>query len=165
MLTLNDATKLLQLCPICPDIQNTILIFFLGYGTPSSGVLKKLIEQINTIDIYKSYHDNIKTLWRAKIFLNNDIFLTQNDYTSYEHCELLCDLKIAYLDINKYVYEINYSTENLKRRLYSMSRGRLLEMINNMERFRYGEYGTPTANIIRNAPIKDDDNDSGYDSC
>jgi len=32
-----------------------------------------------------------------------------------------------------------------------------------MDRFRYGEYGTPTANIIRNIPIKDDDDDADYD--
>jgi len=165
MTTLQEATNLIQLLPIPPDLQNKILILFLGLGTPSTTQIKKLITQMNNRKIFTDFNIDInnKSLWRFKIFMNFNSILSEYNYTSYEHAELLCDLKIAYLDIINYQNKINYNLQEYKRSLYAMSRGRLLEMVNNMDRFRYGEYGTPTANIIRNIPIKDDDDDADYD--
>ena len=41
--------------------------------------------------------------------MNFNSILSQYKYTSYEHAEVLCDLKIAYLDINNYQNNINYN--------------------------------------------------------
>ena len=165
MTTLQEATNLIQLLPIPRDIQNKILLLFISFGTTSAIQIRKQITIMNNRKIFTEYNINtdIKTLWRFKIFMNFNSILSQYKYTSYEHAEVLCDLKIAYLDINNYQNNINYNLQEYKKTLYAMSRGRLLEMLHNFDRFRYGEYGTPTANIIRRAPIKYDESDLELD--
>ena len=94
MLNVNDATKLLNLCPICPDIKNKILIFFLGYGTISANQIQKQIIIMNNNNIGCLCENEYKTLWRYHIFNNHnrlfDNFVVKNLITLYE-------LKIAYL--------------------------------------------------------------------
>ena len=75
MLTLNDATKILELCNIPVVIQNKILLSFISFGTPESHIIKKYITAMNNDDMmndtYIMNNDNLKTLWRYKVTLTN----------------------------------------------------------------------------------------------
>ena len=74
MLTFNDASKILGLCQIPFDIQNKILLLFIGFGTPISQIIKSQIKCLDTsfngsfveIIILK----NEITLCKFKVFLN-----------------------------------------------------------------------------------------------
>ena len=79
MLTIIEATEFLNLCPICPDIQNKILMLFIGInGTPTSNMIKSQIKcsdtSFNGCLVEKIILKNdVNTLWRLKVFLNKGI--------------------------------------------------------------------------------------------
>lgn len=62
MLTFNDAAILLGLCNIPTDIQKQILLYFLSYGTNTSGLIKFEIEKMNKRPIYAKLLYTEKTL-------------------------------------------------------------------------------------------------------
>ena len=78
MISINDAAKILGLCNIPPDVQNKILLLFIGFGSPTSRIIKQQLEYSDT-----SFNDSlferiilendINTLWRLKVFLNGGI--------------------------------------------------------------------------------------------
>jgi hypothetical protein len=78
MLTFIDASKILGLCQIPTDIQNKILLLFIGFGSPTSRIIKQQLEYSDT-----SFNDSlferiilendVNTLWRLKVFLNGGI--------------------------------------------------------------------------------------------
>ena len=99
MLTIIEATELLSKCPICPDIQNKILMLFIGFGTPISQIIKSQIKCSDTnfngsLAERIILENDVNTLWRIKVFLNKGIsfksLYIKNLRISYE-------LQIAYL--------------------------------------------------------------------
>jgi len=145
----SSTQKLFNSLPI--DIQNKILMLIFGYGTPSAVEIKKLINRMNIPKLWKSLNTdaNSKTLWRFQMWMNNRIMPRYLKCTSYEHAELLCDIRIAYVAINAYEAETNFIIKSHKCSLKRMSQGRLLEMKHGIDVFKYGSFGTQTANIIR----------------
>ena len=146
---MSSIQKLFNLLPT--DIQKKILILIFGYGTSSAVVIKKLINQMNIPKLWESLNTdaNSRTLWRFQMWVNNRIMPRYLKCTSYEHAELLCDIRIAYVNINAYEAETNLIIKSHKCSLKRMSRSRLLEMEHGIDVFKYGSFGTQTANIIR----------------
>ena len=132
MLTLNDAKNLLKTFHISDDIQNKILLLFISLGTPTANIIKPECLKLSGIT---HYDDNIKTLWRLKLYNSNYSLYNINHSIIKEYYSRLnishCDLSAASLNavIKSYLYNMFY----------------------NLDKFHYGEYGTPTANMIRNA--------------
>ena len=131
MLTIYQATKILELCSISYDIQQKILIFFLSYGTPSSCIIKVDIEEMT--NFYKTNLKYIKsfvypTLWKyttrggwPKPFENQS-----EDYN--EKFEYLHELDIAYV---KYcIPELYTEIEISQQKIQALTKIRLNKMIN-----------------------------------
>jgi hypothetical protein len=62
MLTIIEATELLNLCRIPFDIQGKILMFFLSYGTSCSGLIKFEVEKMYKNPSYKKLLYTERTL-------------------------------------------------------------------------------------------------------
>ena len=98
MSTLNDVTEILGLCQIPFDIQNKILLLFIGFGTPISQIIKSQIKCLDTTFngslVERIILQNEMTLWKFKVFLNGGI-------SSYNLCiknlRAIYELRIAYL--------------------------------------------------------------------
>ena len=154
MLSFEEATKLLQLCQIPYDVQQKILILFLGYGTPSANIIKPQIKYL-----YNKFHNSSLveriilendtfTLWRIKVLLNNcKCFNT----LCIKNPRVLYELQIAYLKNGSYDWERFTCISNLLEIIETDSTSDLFEMFNNLDKNNYDYLGTPTANIIRNA--------------
>ena len=85
MLTIIEAVEFLNLCPICPDIQNKILMLFIGInGTPTSTIIKLQIKCLNNSfksSLFKKFIlENDLTLWFLKLYLNKAINLNKLDH-------------------------------------------------------------------------------------
>ena len=99
MLTFIDASKILGLCQIPTDIQNKILLLFIGFGTPISQMIKNqtkcsdtsfngsLVERI-------ILENDVNTLWRLKVFLNGGITFVPS---CIKNLRPKYELEIAYL--------------------------------------------------------------------
>jgi hypothetical protein len=154
MLTIIEAIKILNLCPICSDIQNKILMLFIGIsGTYTSNIMKSLIKCPDTSfngslveRIILENDDN--TLWRLKVFLNKCIsfksLYIRNLRTSYE-------LEIAYLSNGSNKLERIERISGLLEAIKTNSDSDLFGMFYNLDKDRYLYLGTPSANIIHNA--------------
>ena len=76
MLTPIEAVELLNLCPICPDIQKKILMLFIGIsGTYTSNIMKSQIKcpdaSFNGSLVERIFLENDTfTLWRIKVLFN-----------------------------------------------------------------------------------------------
>jgi len=157
MLTIIEATKLLQLHQIPFDIQNKILTYLLSYGTPTSNMIKSQITcsdtSFNGSLVEKIILENdVNTLWRLKVFLNNGIsfrsLYIRNLRTSYE-------LQIAYLSNGSNELERMENISSLLEAIKTNSNSDLFGMFYNLDKNNYKYLGTPTANIIHNA-LKDE---------
>lgn len=141
MLTINDAENLLNSFTISYDIQNKILLLFISLGTPSANIIKQECLKLDKISYFS---DNVKTLWRLKLSNNN------YKITSYTHSVITivnCDLFIAAIS----AFPPSSYHDNKKQSIFLTTYYRLCSMFYNLDKFNYSEYGTPTANIIRNA--------------
>jgi hypothetical protein len=139
MLTFLEAKNLLNMFPISDDIQRKILLLFIGFGTPSANIIKPQCLKLSGIT---HYDDNIKTLWRLKLYNSNYSIIKEHFNTVNQSYKDLSDAAFypyphADLFQNK---PVNIFVKNY-----------LYNMFYNLDKFNYGEYGTPTANIIRNA--------------
>jgi hypothetical protein len=153
MLTFNDASKILGLCQIPFDIQNKILLLFIGFGTPISQIIKSQIKcpdtSFNGSLVERIILENdTNTLWRIKVFLNGGI-------TFYSSCikdlRVNYEIRIAYLS-NGICDDKNFdSIYNLKDAIKTNSNYDLFMMFYNLDKDNYSYLGTPTANIIHNA--------------
>ena len=158
MLTIIEATEFLNLCPICPDIQNKILMLFIGInGTPTSNMIKSQIKcsdtSFNGCLVEKIILKNdVNTLWRLKVFLNKGItfknLCIKNLRTQYE-------LNIAYLSNGTCDWTKFERISRLLEAIKTNSDSDLFGMFYNLDKNNYKYLGTPTANIIHNA-IKDE---------
>ena len=141
MLTFNDASKLLGLCNIPFVIQEKILTLFLSLGTPSANIIKTKSLKLHLINYY---NDNIKTLWRLKLSDNNYAIIKPSYFTNNTvHCELIIAAHYAFPPSNY--------NDTQKQIINKLTKDYLYSAFYNLDKFHYGEYGTPTANIIRNA--------------
>ena len=141
MYTINDAEKILNTFHISNDIQKKILLLFISLGTPSAKIIKQECLKLNIIRYYND--DNIETLWRLKLWNSNyDIIKTYYNKLNEAYCELSIAALIPFPHSN---YE---DTQNHPINIFTKSY--LYRMFYNLDKFHYGEYGTPTANIIRN---------------
>ena len=146
MLTLNDAKNLLKTFHISDDIQNKILLLFISLGTPSANIIKPECLKLSGIT---HYDDNIKTLWRLKLYNSNYSLYNINHSIIKEYYSRLnishCDLSAA----SFYPYPQSNMVNN--QLINAVIKSYLYNMFYNLDKFHYGEYGTPTANMIRNA--------------
>jgi len=146
ILTFLEAKNLLNTFQISDDIQNKILILFLSYGTPSANIIKLECLKLSSVT---HYDDNIKTLWRLKLYNSNYSFYNINHSIIKKYYSTLntshCDLSAAAF----YPYPESNTLNNIL--INSVIKTYLYRMFYNLDKFHYGEYGTPTANIIRNA--------------
>ena len=157
MLTIIEAAEFLNLCPICPDIQNKILMLFIGInGTPTSNMIKTQTKcsdtSFNGSLVKKIILENDYSLWRIKVFLNKGIsfksLYIRNLRTQYE-------LQIAYLEYDVHNWS-NFSViSSLLDTIKTNSNSDLFGMFYNLDKKNYKYLGTPTANIIHNA-LKDE---------
>jgi len=140
---------LLNLCPICPDIQYKILMLIIGInGTPSSNEIKKEIKkQIQNVNIYSNDYicvNDFKTLWRTKIYLNCTIFDNLNATCSYE-------LIIAYLTTGYYEMERQYYISKYNNKLINDKNIKLYKLFYNLDKYHYAYIGTLESCIIKKA--------------
>ena len=146
MLTFLEAKNLLNMFPISDDIQRKILLLFIGFGTPSANIIKPECLKLSGIT---HYDDNIKTLWRLKLYNSNYSLYNINHSIIKEYYSRLnishCDLSAA----SFYPYPQSNMVNN--QLINAVIKSYLYNMFYNLDKFHYGEYGTPTANMIRNA--------------
>ena len=91
--TFSEAKLLLQHLNIPVVLQQKILTLFLSYGTPSANMIKTECLKINSIS---HYDDNIKTLWRLKLYnsnyslynINHSIIKEYYSRLNISHCDL-----------------------------------------------------------------------------
>jgi len=145
MLTIQDAKLLLKQLYIPSIIQQKILLLFLSYGTPSANIIKSECLKLSNIN---HYNDNAKTLWRLKIFNTNYKILSYSFVISMARYEL-CIAANSFQPSNDKTYNCMY-----KLTFEALTRNYLYFMFYNLDKFHYGEYGTPTANIIRKTFVK-----------
>jgi hypothetical protein len=139
MLTFNDASKILELCQIPTDIQTNILLLFISLGTPSANIIKPQCLKLYQVS---HYDDNIKTLWRLNLYNSNYSIIKEHFNTVNQTYRDLSDAAF-YPYPHAGLFQNKPVNTFVKNYLYSM--------FYNLDKFNYGEYGTPTANIIRNA--------------
>ena len=157
MLTFNDASKILGLCQIPFDIQNKILLLFIGFGTPTSNLIKSQTKCpdncFNSSFIERIIKENdVNTLWRVKVFLNKGISFKSLYLRS---LNISYELQIAYLSNGSYELERMEKISGLLEAIKTNSNSDLFAMFYNLDKNNYKYLGTPTANVIHNA-IKDE---------
>jgi hypothetical protein len=142
MLTIQDTKSLLKQLYIPSIIQKKILVLLLGFGTPTSNIIKSECLKLCNIN---HYNDNDKTLWRLKIHNNNYEILGYNpSLISIARYELCISAVNSFKHLNNERYNSVY-----KNPLEVLTKNHLYSMFYNLDKFKYCEYGTPTANIIR----------------
>ena len=153
MLTIIEAVEFLNLCPICPDIQNKILMLFIGInGTSTSNIIKSQTKcsdtSFNGSLVQKIILENDYSLWRIKVFLNKGIsfksLYLRNLRTSYE-------LQIAYLEYDEHNWPNFSAISSLLGTIKTNSNSDLFGLFYNLDKNNYKYLGTPTANVIHNA--------------
>ena len=141
ILTFSEAKFLLQHLNIPVVLQEKILTLFLSYGTPSANIINHECLKINNISHYK---DNNKTLWRFKLWNSNYAILKPSCMTTNK---VDCELIIA----AHYPFPPSNYNDTQKQIINKVTKYYLYHAFYNFDKFYYGEYGTPTANLIRNA--------------
>ena len=153
MSTLNDVTEILGLCQIPFDIQNKILLLFIGFGTPTSQIIKSQIKCLDTsfngsLVERIILENDINTLWRLKVFLNGGISFNS---LCIKNLKVNYELRIAYLSNGSNELERIENIFDLKNAIKTNSNYDLFVMFYNLDKDSYAYLGTPTANIIHNA--------------
>jgi len=176
MMSFNDAAKILGLCNIPPDVQNKILLLFIGFGTPTSRIIKKQLEcsdtSFNGSLVERIILENdLNTLWRLKVFLKGGITFVPSEIKNLRAKE---ELSIAYLSDGICDWERIECISDLENAIKTYSHYKLFMMFYNLDKDGYTYLGTPTANIIHNAiedeilyevnPVIRNDSDSDSDS-
>jgi hypothetical protein len=141
MLTIQYAKLLLKQLNIPSIIQKKILLLLLGFGTPSANIIKPECLKLHNIN---HYNDDAKTLWRLKICNNNYKIFYNLSKISIAEYELCIDASNSFQSSYDETYKCRY-----KITVEALTRDYLYFMFYDLDKFHYGEYGTPTANIIR----------------
>jgi len=123
------------------------LLLFIEFGTSIANIIKQECLKLNSIS---HYNDNVKTLWRLKLYNSNYSLYNIINYSI---------IKKYYNKPNISQYELSIATfypypeSNMVNRqlINTVIKTYLYRMFYNLDKFHYGEYGTLTANIIRNA--------------
>ena len=139
--TFSEAKLLLQHLNIPVVLQEKILTMFLSHGTPSANIIKPECLKINSIS---HYNDNTKTLWRLKLYNSN--------YSIIKKCYNRLNISQYELSAAAF-YPYPQSIMVNRQLLNTVTKSYLYNMFYNLDKFYYGEYGTPTANLIRNAIV------------
>ena len=141
----NEFAILLNLCPICSDIQYKILMLIIGInGTPSSNEIKKKIQNINIYSNEYTCINDFKTLWRTKVYLNYKVFNNLNS-------EILYELMIAYLTNGYFEIERQHYISKYNIVLITEANLKLYKMFYNLDKYHYPYIGTPISCIIKKA--------------
>jgi len=137
--TFSEAKLLLEHLNIPVVLQEKILILFLSYGTPSANIIRLECLKLPSIS---HYNDNTKTLWRLKLY-NSNYSIIKKFYNK---------LNITHYELSSAAfYPYPQSIIVNRQLLNTVTKSYLYDMFYNLDKFYYGEYGTSTANIIRNA--------------
>ena len=153
MISYNDAAKLLGLCNIPHDIQKQILLLFIGFGTPTSSMIKlqtKLTDFAYNGSLVERIilENDTFTLWRLKVLLSNaKVFQT----FTLKNLRVLYELRIAYLSDGNCELKRIESISSLLGAIKTNSDTDLFGMFYNLDKNHYKYLGTPTANVIHNA--------------
>jgi hypothetical protein len=129
MTSLQDATLLLQLCPVCIDIQNKILYMLLGYGTFITKQLKTYIKWMNNWhrrELRIQTYIYFPSLWRYISNCNGSKILYELNHNRYNNLECLFELQLAFL----IKMDLNWlGPEKILRRLDDVVKSRLNKIL------------------------------------
>ena len=168
MLTINEAKLLLSTFKIPVDIQNNILMLFIGLvGTPSSNAIKPQMICPNNKSLYNGslvekiiLENDIYTLWRINVIVHKGKCFSFAKYDNLYALYAIYELQIAYLlgkAISKVEKQSNINI--LNEAIINNKHVELFRMFYNMDKHNiYSQdfgtpnyFGTPTSNIINTA--------------
>jgi hypothetical protein len=166
-LTISEAKILLKIIKIPFDIQNKILMLFIGLvGTPSSNAIKSQMICPNNKSLYNGslveriiLENDTYTLWRINVICNKGKCFSFAKYVNLYALYTIFELQIAYLSVGILNVEKQLKIDSLKEAIISNKRIELFKMFYNMDKHNnYSQecdipnyFGTPTSNIINNA--------------
>ena len=168
MLTISEAKILLQIFKIPFDIQNKILMLFIGLvGTPSSNAIKPQMMCLNNKSLYNGslvekiiLENDIYTLWRINVICSKGKCFSFAKYVNLYALYTIYELQIAYLfgsatskvEKQKQINILNQAIINNKhvelfRMFYNLDKHNNYSQDLNIPNY----FGTPTSNIINSA--------------
>ena len=166
-LTISEAKILLKIIKIPFDIQNKILMLFIGLvGTPSSNAIKSQMICPNNKSLYNGslveriiLENDTYTLWRINVICNKGKCFSFAKYVNLYALYTIFELQIAYLSVGILNVEKQLKIDSLKEAIISNKRIELFKIFYNMDKHNnYSQdcdtpnyFGTPTSNIINNA--------------
>jgi len=167
MLTINEAKLLLSTFKIPIDIQNNILMLFIGLvGTPSSNAIKPQMICPNNKSLYNGslveriiLENDIYTLWRINLIVHKGKCFSFAKYVNLYALYTIFELQIAYLSDCISTVEKQSQIDSLKQAIISNKHVELFRMFYNMDKHNNHSkdcdtpnyFGTPTSNIINSA--------------
>jgi hypothetical protein len=167
MLTINEAKLLLSTFKIPLDIQNNILMLFIGLvGTPSSNAIKPQMICPNNKSLHNGslieriiLENDTYTLWRINVICNKGKCFSFAKYVNLYALYTIFELEIAYLSYGTPSVEKQWKIDTSKQAIVSNKHVELFRMFYNMDKHNsYSQdcdipnyFGTPTSNIINNA--------------
>lgn len=167
MLTIYEGQLLLKTLKLPVDIQNNILMLFIGLaGTPSSNAIKPQMICPNNKTLYNGslvekiiLENDIYTLWRINVILHKGKCFSFAKYVNLYALYTIFELQIAYSSYGTPSVEKQWKIDSSKQAIISNKRIELFRMFYNMDKHNsYSQdcdipnyFGTPTSNIINNA--------------
>ena len=166
-LTISEAKILLKIIKIPFDIQNKILMLFIGLvGTPSSNAIKSQMICPNNKSLYNGslveriiLENDTYTLWRINVICNKGKCFSFAKYVNLYALYTIFELQIAYLSVGILNVEKQLKIDSLKEAIISNKRIELFRIFYNMDKHNNfsqdcdtpNYFGTPTSNIINSA--------------
>ena len=167
MLTIIEAKILLQLFKIPVDIQNKILMLFIGLnGTPSSNAIKPQMVCPNNKSLHNGYlvekiilENDIYTLWRINVICSKGKCFSFAKYVNLYALYTIYELQIAYISVGTPSVEKQTQINILNQAIINNKHVELFRMFYNMDKHNNHSqdldtpnyFGTPTSNIINSA--------------
>jgi len=150
MLNFSEASVLLGLCNIPNDIQNKILLLFIGLGTHESHAIKTKIDLMDKNVL--TYNDDSKTLWRYNVSFTRCARIT-GSLVCLKNYQVLYELRIAYLSNGSNEMERIKSIKSLTQGLETNRGTDLYQMFYGFDKYNWKKnpIGTQSSIIMRNA--------------
>jgi hypothetical protein len=150
MLTINDASMLLGLCQIPTDIQKQILLLFIGFGTPTSKMIKTEINLLNKNVL--TYNEDSKTLWRYRVSFAPSRYM-EGSLISLKNYLVLYELRIAYVSNGSNEMERQHVIKELTESIKTNRGTDLFQMFYGFDKYHWKKnpIGTQSSIIIHNA--------------
>lgn len=150
MLNFNQASALLGLCKIPYDIQNKILLLFIGLGTPESHAIKTKIDLMDKNVL--TYNDDSKTLWRYNVSFTRCPRI-HGSLVCLKNYQVLYELRIAYLSNGSNEMERMACIMSLIESLKTNRGTDLYQMFYGFDKYDWKKnpIGTQSSIIMRNA--------------